>query len=515
MRRNRVEMDGSPQNGYVNETDVVVVGDGGSGARRRAGLALDLENPSGKRKRIASLSDLAYAAPAADAPPKGERGERAAPETPTPTQFLFPKNVTEEQEAYASGFELALKEIYSKKGLPTALASSTAEQEACNTVRSVPVDTIGTVSWNSSASTNASVPQEVPQMLFGEIPIGNARIAPCVDSSSNVNLNSNRSAMIKLPEAEALLQYASNICSITPDVRNASLDRCIYSLGRFEGLIPDVLPSSKPHLVTVDCIDRVRTPTGKTTAEHDARSWMSAGSSVGRIIPSCGVAVPLNPGLAGPGSSDQSGASHGTDIYAESFRKVLPVSSHAQTRIPAVFPARSNCGALPPVCTSPTGFHAYGNQRMRFPPGAANLRTSSVHLDTGLEIPVNQLWSGASSSSVEPVSCGLWMSAKGGGAPVGVVVDMNEQEQMKLERKRAKNRVAAQRCQTRKLERIARLEDKAERLREQNSRLLQTVGDLRTHVAQLKKQITLHADKGCRLMLPDVTTSINSIVSSL
>lgn len=504
-------MDGSPLNGYASGTDVVVVG-GDGGGRRRAGLALDLENPSGKRKRIASLSDLAYATPAVDAPPNRERrGERAAPETPTPTQFLFPKNVTEEQEAYASGFELALKEIYSRKGLPTALASSTVEQEGCSAARSVPVDVIGTVSWNSSASTNASVPQEVPQMLFGQTPIiGNARNAYCVNSSSNVHLNSNRTSMIKLPEAETLLQCASNVCSITPDVRNAPSDnRGIYSLGRFEEHIPDVLPSLKPRLVTVDRIDQVPTLTGKTTAEHDARrSWMSEGSSIGQIIPSCGVTVLSNPGLAGPGSSDRSGASNRTDIYAESFRKVLPVSSHAQTRIPAVFPARSNCE------TSPTGFHAYGNQRMFFPPGAANLRTSSVHPDTGLEIPVNHLWSGAS-SSVEPVSCGLWMSAKGGGAPVGVVVDMNKQEQMKLERKRAKNRVAAQRCQTRKLERIARLEDKAEKLREQNSRLLQTVGDLRTHIAQLKTQITLHADKGCRLMLPDVTTSINSIVSSL
>merc|ERR1719245_2731054 len=36
--------------------------------------------------------------------------------TPTPTQFLCPKYVTEEQEAYARGFVDALNELHSKEG---------------------------------------------------------------------------------------------------------------------------------------------------------------------------------------------------------------------------------------------------------------------------------------------------------------------------------------------------------------------------------------------------------------
>lgn len=34
--------------------------------------------------------------------------------TPTPTQFIYPKNVTEEQEAYARGFVDALAELHTK-----------------------------------------------------------------------------------------------------------------------------------------------------------------------------------------------------------------------------------------------------------------------------------------------------------------------------------------------------------------------------------------------------------------
>jgi len=82
----------------------------------------------------------------------------------------------------------------------------------------------------------------------------------------------------------------------------------------------------------------------------------------------------------------------------------------------------------------------------------------------------------------------------------------DDQERMKLERKRAKNRVAAQRCQQRKIEKITRLEDKVAALRDQNANLAQTVAALSEHISGLKHQIVAHADRGCRLMLPHIPT---------
>jgi len=81
-------------------------------------------------------------------------------------------------------------------------------------------------------------------------------------------------------------------------------------------------------------------------------------------------------------------------------------------------------------------------------------------------------------------------------------VDMDEQDQWRLERKRAKNRVAAARCQMRKMERITRLQDKVQALRDNNARLTQTVAELTNHVSTLRKQILMHTERGCRMMIP-------------
>jgi len=81
-------------------------------------------------------------------------------------------------------------------------------------------------------------------------------------------------------------------------------------------------------------------------------------------------------------------------------------------------------------------------------------------------------------------------------------VDMDEQDQWRLERKRAKNRVAAARCQMRKVERITRLQEKVQALRDNNARLAQTVAELTNHVSTLRKQILMHTERGCRMMIP-------------
>ena len=81
-------------------------------------------------------------------------------------------------------------------------------------------------------------------------------------------------------------------------------------------------------------------------------------------------------------------------------------------------------------------------------------------------------------------------------------VDADEQDQWRLERKRAKNRVAAARCQMRKIERITRLQEKVQGLRDNNSRLAQTVVELKNHVSTLRKQILMHTERGCRMMIP-------------
>ncbi|XP_032884412.1 transcription factor AP-1 [Amblyraja radiata] len=80
-------------------------------------------------------------------------------------------------------------------------------------------------------------------------------------------------------------------------------------------------------------------------------------------------------------------------------------------------------------------------------------------------------------------------------------IDMESQERIKAERKRMRNRIAASKCRKRKLERIARLEDKVKNLKAQNSELASTANVLREQVAQLKQKVMNHVNSGCQLML--------------
>ncbi|KAL1494526.1 hypothetical protein ABEB36_010110 [Hypothenemus hampei] len=80
-------------------------------------------------------------------------------------------------------------------------------------------------------------------------------------------------------------------------------------------------------------------------------------------------------------------------------------------------------------------------------------------------------------------------------------VDMEYQERMKLERKRQRNRLAASKCRSRKLERISKLEDKVKLLKSENVELGSIVNQLKETVGLLKLEVIKHNDSGCEIML--------------
>ncbi|CAL9693487.1 unnamed protein product [Knipowitschia caucasica] len=87
------------------------------------------------------------------------------------------------------------------------------------------------------------------------------------------------------------------------------------------------------------------------------------------------------------------------------------------------------------------------------------------------------------------------------GSPPMSPIDLETQERIKAERKRLRNRLAATKCRRRKLERIARLEDKVKVLKSDNAGLSNTASVLRDQVAQLKQKVLTHVSSGCQLML--------------
>lgn len=81
-------------------------------------------------------------------------------------------------------------------------------------------------------------------------------------------------------------------------------------------------------------------------------------------------------------------------------------------------------------------------------------------------------------------------------------IDMLAQEKIKLERKRQRNRVAASKCRRRKLERIAKLEDKVKLLKSENQELGAVVTKLKDHICGLKQQLMEHVNSGCQILTP-------------
>lgn len=79
-------------------------------------------------------------------------------------------------------------------------------------------------------------------------------------------------------------------------------------------------------------------------------------------------------------------------------------------------------------------------------------------------------------------------------------LDMEEQEKLRLERKRAKNRLAAQKCQLKKVERIKQLESRVNFLKDKNSCLSAKAATLRRDIDKLKAAINVHVSRGCRIL---------------
>merc|ERR1712226_460920 len=78
-------------------------GVGGMGGRKRQNLTLDLNSASPKKNKVQNLLTS----------PDVEKflSQNPSLATPTPSGYVFPKSVTEEQMMYAKGFEEALEKI--------------------------------------------------------------------------------------------------------------------------------------------------------------------------------------------------------------------------------------------------------------------------------------------------------------------------------------------------------------------------------------------------------------------
>ncbi|CAG2167957.1 unnamed protein product [Oppiella nova] len=142
----------------------------------------------------------------------------------------------------------------------------------------------------------------------------------------------------------------------------------------------------------------------------------------------------------------------------------------------------TSASILPPYSQAVSSNSIYP-MTVKVEPQSGQHKHAAPSTRTGMSPPLSGPLSPVQSSSLAPI-------------------DMADQERIKLERKRLRNRIAASKCRRRKLERISRLEDKVKGLKGENSELSIVVNKLRDQVCSLKQQVMGHIKCGCQLMMP-------------
>lgn len=206
--------------------------------------------------------------------------------------------------------------------------------------------------------------------------------------------------------------------------------------------------------------------------------------------------------------------------YARGFLDALNNLHHAQIDVNSNFLGKTTIenpstttisskvysGLVPLYLTSPTTtsvIKSSGNVKNNIltvsnptvrPPSVENTNSSSCNsnsLPVPLEIAIKEeLQTVPSDFSSPPMS------------PIcKTPIDMADQERIKLERKRYRNRIAASKCRRRKLEKISQLEDKVKELKGENAKLEAFADKLREQVCSLKQTVLDHFKKGCQIMI--------------
>ena len=84
-----------------------------------------------------------------------------------------------------------------------------------------------------------------------------------------------------------------------------------------------------------------------------------------------------------------------------------------------------------------------------------------------------------------------------------VPADMKTMETMKVERKKARNRIAASKCRIRRLQRESDLQGKVRMLKDHNQELNNELNELKDQILSLKKALLHHVQTGCQVNLPE------------
>ena len=96
---------------------------------------------------------------------------------------------------------------------------------------------------------------------------------------------------------------------------------------------------------------------------------------------------------------------------------------------------------------------------------------------------------------------GFTSSDKNGADVVSTSINLEDQESMKKERKRQRNRIAATKCRQKKIAKINAFEEQIKELKRKHEELLQEKASLKEKTSLLKENVLFHVKKGCNVIV--------------
>merc|ERR1719228_2903960 len=159
-----------------------------TGGRKRHNLTLDLNSASAKKSKVQNLLTSPDVQMLKLTSPELEKflSQNPTLATPTPSGYIFPKSVTEEQMMYAKGFEEALEHLRQAETVP--VSSNDATVAAANTLATLSV--VHPVAQPPLVQSQEQHPINLPLSLPNTIPPPNPHLRP--QSVTNVSYDSER-----------------------------------------------------------------------------------------------------------------------------------------------------------------------------------------------------------------------------------------------------------------------------------------------------------------------------------
>uniref|UniRef100_A0AC34QFQ8 BZIP domain-containing protein n=1 Tax=Panagrolaimus sp. JU765 TaxID=591449 RepID=A0AC34QFQ8_9BILA len=377
-------------------------------------------------------------------------------ETPTPTKILYPKQITKEQQEFVDGFNKALEEIQSRNQFNAKALEEIQSRNQFN-------------ASNLSSPTNSGL--LIPLL---------AALTPTITNQTNLSSVQNTSSI-----TNAL------IAALTPTLTPSQTQTSEQILAAFASL--------------------TNTPTGVSPTT---------------TLPKTEI---VNPIISVPNSVNSLPPTSVPTTTVTSVNSLPPTSVPTTT---ATSNLMDNMFSTHPDLNN---FMNHFNQNV-LPPHSQPLsvhngiyhQQQNIQLQT--QVPLNvKVEPGANNNyngicQPPPQMCSASTSHPGSnysmphsiGSNDEFRMDMTEQERRKLERKRARNRMAASKCRQRKIERIQQLETEVQQERQRYANLQQSISSLEKTITMLQNELSRHKNSGCSLEKTTLhlMSHINNLVNS-